>query len=80
MWSSSGEWSPPDRPTCAWLYPEPLCRQETTILTLAASEEPSYTEGGHLNLTRGGKQQTEEKRRKNTTETKQRRRLGEDEQ
>lgn len=36
--------------------------------------------GGHLNLTRGGKQQTDVKRRKNTTETKQRRSLGEGEQ
>lgn len=32
--------------TCAWLYPEPLCRQETTILRPGASEEPSSTEGG----------------------------------
>lgn len=73
-------WSRPDRPTCARLYPETLCRQETTILRLTASEEPSSTEGGHLQLTRGGEQPAAEERRENTTETKQRRRSGEDEQ
>lgn len=72
-------WSRPHWPTCAWLYPEPLCRQETTILTLAASQEPSSTEGGTENwqgrktAKRGGK------KGKNTSESKQRRRLGEDE-
>lgn len=39
-WSRAGRTKP-----APGLYPEPLCRQETTILTLAASEEPSSTEG-----------------------------------
>lgn len=36
----------------AGFYPEPLCRPETTILTRAAAEEPSSTDGGHRLPTR----------------------------
>lgn len=46
---STGGRTPPTR---AWFYPEPLCRQETTILTRAAAEEPSSTDGGHRRPTR----------------------------
>lgn len=72
-------WSRPDRPTCAWLYPEPLCRQETTILTLAAaSEEPSSAAGGGTTKNWDGaeKRQRRRKEGKNTTGTKQRRSRG----
>lgn len=52
-----------ERPTCAWFDPEPLCRRETTILTRAAAEEPSSTDGGAPTTDEGGKRPSVERRR-----------------
>lgn len=77
--AAAAVWSRPDWPTCAWLYPEPLCTQETTILTLAASEEPPSTEGGTENWQGRKTAKRGEKKGKSTTETKEGRRLIKDE-
>lgn len=63
--------------TCDWLYPEPLCRQETTILRPAASEEPSSTEGGTPKADTGRRAISRGEKR-DTTGTKQRLRVGEE--